>query len=106
MFLISAIAWYAVCIISAALLFAGSAKSKKVLLIPWLVIVKVRIVCLFLLTLFIIFLEGRLYTIGSTVFGLLGIVCLMAASLEAYFWQEKLQLFKEPFKVQSRETDL
>ena len=48
--------------------------------------VKVRIICLVLLSIFIIFLEGRLYTVGSTVFGLFSIICLFIASLEAYFW--------------------
>ncbi len=51
-----------------------------------LVMVKVRIICLVLLSIFIIFLEGRLYTVGSTVFGLFSIICLFIASLEAYFW--------------------
>ncbi len=51
-----------------------------------LVMVKVRIICLFLLSAFIIFLESRLYTVGSTIFGLFSIICLLIVSPEAYFW--------------------
>ena len=91
-------------ILSGALLAVGARKGKKLLLIPWLVVnlglwdresecisqkmrrnhgplsrlisVKVTLLMLLSFSIGVIFLEARLYSVGSTVFGLLSVAAL------------------------------
>ena len=51
-----------------------------------LIMTKVWIILLLISTVFLIFLEGRLFSVGTTVFGLISLLCLFLACLLIYFW--------------------
>ena len=48
--------------------------------------IKHWIVFYFILTIFIVFLEGRLFEVGTTAFGLLSLLSLALACLFIYWW--------------------
>eukprot|EP00095_Tigriopus_kingsejongensis_P012045 maker-scaffold90_size386344-snap-gene-1.21 protein:Tk12045 transcript:maker-scaffold90_size386344-snap-gene-1.21-mRNA-1 annotation:"hypothetical protein DAPPUDRAFT_310676" len=68
------------------LLGYGAFKEKRTFLIPWMIMAKTWIFLLVVTTIYIIFLEARLFSVGTTVFGLFSLATLFLACLLAYFW--------------------
>lgn len=82
------------------LLTFGAYKEKKLWLIPWLIIVKISTLLLVVLTVCIIFLEARLFAIGTTVFGLFSLLTLFLACLMAYLWLVTQSLYNRLEQIQ------
>ena len=68
------------------LLIIGVFLKRKTLMIPWLIIGEVIVAFWATMVLVIIFLEGKLFQSGTSVFGLFTVLSLCIAALQAYFW--------------------
>ena len=80
------------------LLIIGVFLRRKILMIPWLIIGEIIVAFWASMALVIIFLEGKLFQSGTSVFGLFTVLSLCLATMQAYFWilvQASLQIFQE-----------
>ena len=68
------------------LLIIGVFLKRKTLMIPWLIIGEIIVAFWATMVLVIIFLEGKLFQSGTSVFGLFTVLSLCVAALQAYFW--------------------
>ena len=68
------------------LLIIGVFLRRKILMIPWLIIGEIIVAFWASMALVIIFLEGKLFQSGTSVFGLFTVLSLCLATMQAYFW--------------------